>query len=149
MKLRSASGNSIELVVLRYEFPDLTEDRWESNWLVINGTVAAGEHRWRFTHPSVTTFELADLADWLDGIARGEGVPPEFAFTEPNLKFVCASTPERALRVTFAQESAPPTGDGTVSSITLDFPFSDIDPADVASQVRDVLIDFPIRGGAA
>ena len=69
MRITSASGDEFQLVIVRYQFPDVDEDRWESNWLIVNGTVAAAGEKWVFTEPCVTTFELADLADWLDELA--------------------------------------------------------------------------------
>ena len=67
VRLADHSGNEFQLVILSYQHPDVHEDRWDSNWLLVSGTVAtAAGQRWKFSAPCVTTFELAELADWLD-----------------------------------------------------------------------------------
>ena len=146
MRLRAASGNSFELLVLRYEFPDVTEDRWDANWLVVSGKITTAENGWRFVHPCVTTFELADLAEWLETLGSDGD---QYAFTEPNLLFTYSTEPAPVLRVRFAHESAPPWVQGEPPDLTLDFPLDETDVRAAASDLRDALIEYPIRGGAA
>ena len=146
MRLRAASGNAFELLVLRYEFPDITEDRWDANWLVVSGKVTTADNGWQFVHPCVTTFELADFADWLDTLATdGE----QYAFTEPNLAFTYSAQPAPALRVRFAHESAPPWVTGDAPELILEFPLDETDVHAAAAELRNALIEYPIRGGAA
>jgi hypothetical protein len=152
MKLSSASGNAFELVVVGYEHPDITEGMWESNWLVVSGTVTRDDESWSFVDPCVTTFELADLADWLEKLADGSVDPPQMAFTEPNLEFSYSHLVSPVLRVRFAHDSAPPrirNSDEAAEGIVLEFPLSELDPRAAAADVRDALMDFPVRGGAA
>jgi hypothetical protein len=150
MRLDVGNGNSFELAALRYEYPDITEDRWDSNWLVVSGRVTRGEDTWRFVDPCVTTFELAELADWLDHLSWHDA--PDFEFTEPSLVFSYSVRPAPRLRVRFAHECAPPwlkTHQDRIEGLTLEFPVSGRDAADLATSVRSILSDFPIRGGAA
>jgi hypothetical protein len=152
MKLRTESGTSFELVVLRYEFPDVTEDRWDSNWLVVSGKVTTDGQSWRFTDPCVTTFELSELADWLDNLAGTAAEPSDCAFTEPNLTFSYSPAPIPRIVVRFAHESAPPwlnEGDARLAGMTIDFPLAALDVAAVAQDLRNILLEYPIRGGAA
>ena len=72
---------------------------------VANGTVAAAGEKWVFTEPCVTTFELADLADWLDELAANGAESSAFEFTEPNLKFAYVPWPRPARPV--ARSSLP------------------------------------------
>jgi hypothetical protein len=150
MKLKSDAGNSFELAVLGYEHPDITEDRWDSNWLVVSGKVTAGDQSWRFVEPCVTTFELAELAEWLEDLGWRDA--PDCAFTEPNLLFQYSPRPEPVVRIRFAHESAPPwmTQDPErIAGLTLDFPMSKQQAADLAAEVRNALVEYPERGGAA
>lgn len=152
MKLRDSSGNEFRLVILRYQHPDLHEDQWDSNWLVVTGDVAASNgQRWRFSEPCVTTFELENLAEWLDGLAADGRAPSDFAFTEPNLKFAYTPWPQRALQLTLSRESAPPTATDVErqSGVTLEFRLPEGEAAALAMQIRTALSDFPVRGGAA
>jgi hypothetical protein len=152
MKLKGDSGNAFELIILRYQFPDVHEDRWDSNWLEVSGKVTTGEQSWRFSDPAVTTFELADLADWLEAVALGDAHDDEFEFTEPNLAFFVVRTPAPTLRVRFAHESAPPwieAHDERMAGVLVDFPLAETDLALAANDLRNALIEFPMRGGAA
>jgi hypothetical protein len=152
MRLKANSGNGLELIILRYQFPDVHEDRWDSNWLVLSGKVSTSDgNSWHFTEPAVTTFELADLADWLRDVALRENTFEEFEFTEPNLAFFVANDPVPTLRVRLAHESAPPwaTDQERLSGVFVDFPLEEADVAVAADELRDALNDFPIRGGAA
>jgi hypothetical protein len=150
MRITSASGDEFQLVIVRYQFPDVHEDRWDSNWLIVNGTVAAAGEKWVFTEPCVTTFELADLADWLDALAVN-GQPSAFEFTEPNLKFAYVPWPRRTVQLTLAHESAPSSmsDDERRAGVTVEFPLSAEQTETFAAEIRQALNDYPIRGGAA
>ena len=151
MKLEAATGAALQLAIQSYQFPDVREDRWESNWVVIRGTVENAEQQWRFEEPCLTTFELEELADWLEKIGQGSVDLDQLAFTEPNLKFSYSVYPEPALHVRFANGSAPPwlTELERRSGVTVIFPASPETLHSAAAALRDMLNDFPIRGGAA
>ena len=151
MRITSASGDEFLLVIVRYQFPDVHEDRWDSNWLIVNGTVAAAGEKWVFTEPCVTTFELADLADWLDELAANGSEPSAFEFTEPNLKFTYVPRPRPAVQLTLAHESAPASLSDVErrNGVTVEFPLSVQQTATFAAEIRQALHEYPIRGGAA
>jgi hypothetical protein len=152
MRLTADSGNAFELLILRYEFPDITEDRWDSNWLVVSGKVTIGDKTWHFIEPCVTTFELADLADWLETLGDGAEDLADCSFTEPNLAFLYSRKPFPVLRVRFTRESAPPWLKGPEQravGVTVSFPLTDGVAQEVAAEIRNALIEYPIRGGAA
>ena len=150
MRITSAAGDEFQLVIVRYQFPDVHEDRWESNWLIVNGTVAAAGEKWVFTEPCVTTFELADLADWLDELVTNGAEPSAFEFTEPNLKFTYVPS-RRAVQLTLAHESAPTSMSELErrAGVTVEFPLSGQQTETFAAEIRQALHEYPIRGGAA
>ena len=152
MRITSPSGDAFQLVIVRYQHPDVGEDRWDSNWLIVNGTVAAGPEAWGFTEPCVTTFELADFADWLDELAKEGSEPSSFEFAEPNLKFSYTPWPRRALQLTLAHESAPPSMSEVERRTGRDSGVRDAETywrSALAIEIRGALMDYPIRGGAA
>jgi hypothetical protein len=151
MRMTSASGDEFQMVIVRYQYPDVHEDRWDSNWLVVNGTVAASGEKWIFTEPCVTTFELADLADWLDDLVADGSEPSAFEFTEPNLKFAYVPWPRRAVQLTLAHESAPSSMSDheRQTGVTVEFPLSEQQTTTFAAEIRQALSEYPIRGGAA
>jgi hypothetical protein len=58
MKLNSSNGNSFQLRIIGYEFPDIKDDYYDSNWLMIQIDVISSEITWRATFPSIITFEV-------------------------------------------------------------------------------------------
>ena len=148
MKLQAEDGTTFELHLLRYEHPDVTEDLWDSNWLVISGRVAHGERSWRFVEPCATTFELEQLADWLQSLGAQ---PADLAFAEPNLAFAYLPWPRPVLQIRFAAGSAPPelADEERASGVTIDFLTSPDQAQRLAADLRAILVDYPTRGGAA
>jgi hypothetical protein len=152
MKLQGENGTDFELAVLRYEHADYTEDFWDANWLVVKGSVSATEGSWHFLDPCATTFELAGLANWLDTIAVKGFEPSEYTFAEPNLVFSCGNDPQPSVTIRFTHESAPGwiwDVEERIAGVALCFPMSPDTARDAAAQLRTILVDFPIRGGAA
>lgn len=80
MLLDDDGGAEVELHVAGYERPDATVEGaevdgggWDANWLVISGAVRTGEgETWSFRDAGLTTWEVAELADWLERAARGD-----------------------------------------------------------------------------
>jgi hypothetical protein len=85
-------------------------DRWDKNWLDIQGIVRVGAGRsWGFAHPCLTTFEADQLGSWLRNIRIGETTSTLF-FTEPLLEFRSESTPDGRVQIDIGlgHEAAPP-----------------------------------------
>lgn len=137
--------SSLRLRVVGYQFPDITDDEWDSNWLVVDGVVVLEGRQWRFQDPCLTTFEAIRLADWLDACANGSAKDSYCDFTEPNLQFELID-PE-TLRVSFALESAPPWSergdDWTEHGFKLGVGHI---LAQAATDLRNQLQRFPVRG---
>ncbi len=125
MKLRAGDGTAFEMTVEGYQFPEITDDRWDSNWLVICGRVKHPRGDWTFRDSCLTTFELDELAEWFEGVAQGEPKRDAVYFTEPNLEFRYVREPEAAIEVGLGYESGPPwarSGNDRPDSTTLRFP---------------------------
>jgi len=96
MKLCAADGTAFELTILGYQFPELASEQYDSNWLVIRIHVDHPSGSWEARDPCLLSYEVAELADWLEAVAQGEPARREMSFMEPNLEFRlhphCAST---------------------------------------------------------
>lgn len=136
------------LTISGYQFPNVSDDEWDSNWLVIEGHVNLRGREWRFRDPCMTTFEARSLADWLEALSQGAQALPYCALTEPNLEFDRVS--EKAIRVCFGLESAPPWAKRGENWTKHSFAVP-IGPAlaDTAAQLRRQLAGFPERGPRA
>ena len=107
--LLEGTNGSLRLRLVRYEFPEILDDKWDSNWLVAFGEGHIDGRRWRFESACLGTIEVGALADWLQRVANGDEVD-EIDFIEPNLEFNLIG--KSHVGVSFALESAPPWVDG-------------------------------------
>ena len=148
MRLIGQEGDEFRLQVVGYEFPEITEDEWDSEWLIVAGEVSCARGRWSFRDPCLLTFELEALATWLADLRVG-GARPELDFIEPNLRFKYLERFERgAVSVAFSEEASPPWakdderyGDG----YALTFPLSLNDLAVASAALQGMLLTWPTR----
>lgn len=93
MLLKSLDGFELEFTIVGYEFPDILNSCWDSNWLNMLLRVVAPNGTGKSIGPIMTTWEAAAFAQWLGAYAshqsnRSAGssfLSDEFIFTEPNL----------------------------------------------------------------
>jgi hypothetical protein len=136
---------AFELRIVGYQFPDEQTADYDSNWLLVEGAVQHPRGDWRFRDPSMLTYEVAKLADWLEAAADGTEPEPWCAFIEPNLSFeVVGEGADRALRVSFAIEALPHWAKPG-EEVYIDFPFSDLDLPTAVASLRQQLSAFPQR----
>lgn len=144
MRLEGKEG-SFELLIAGYQFPSIETGKWDPNWLTIEGNAVIKDRSWSFCDPCLTTFEAADMADWLDDLCSGREKSPYCHLVEPNLQFEKVSAND--IRVSFALESAPPWAthgdDWTMHGFEVPIG-SNLQMA--AAQLRDQLRRFPVRG---
>ncbi len=85
MKLSTARGLALELQIVGYQFPEINNAPWDSDWLLIRIEVSHPMGNWSTTDPCLLTFEAVDLANWLENVASGGPDLEDESFTEPNL----------------------------------------------------------------
>jgi len=150
MLLTGTEGTMFEMQVVGYQFPHLEHEDYDSDWLNIKIRVTLAEGSWTSTDPSLLTWELASLAQWLESIAAGISVEPEEDFLEPNLRFELSKTDPKRLRVYFELESRPPwsPGDGAgLEDLWAEFEINSEELRKAADSLRTDLIRFPVRVG--
>ena len=145
MQLRSGS-NYLELKLVGYQYPHITNEQYDSNWLIVEGTVEHASGRWRFRDPCLLTWEAAELVGWLDALANKQTADSELGFIEPNLSF--ASLADGTLHVTFALEAYPPPdqlGSAQEDEYSLVFVVDAQSLRKAASELRAQLARLPRR----
>jgi len=148
MRLIGNEGEELRLEVLGYQFPEIKDDEWDSEWLIISGEVSCAQGRWSFNDPCLCTFEVQTLATWLRDVPVG-GPERELGFTEPNLRFEHVERRDGdVLLVSFSQESSPPwaTEDQRYGEgFALSFPFQLNDFSSAAAALESMLLRWPVR----
>lgn len=144
----ASEDSSFRLRIEGYQFPDMSEDEHDANWLIVEGEVEIAGRNWSFRDPCLMTTEAQRLADWLDACAKGLAQVPYCDFLEPNLQFNLLD--ESTVRVSFALEAAPPWAergdDWTKHGFNL--PTGPSLTA-AAAKLREQLSAFPVRGSGA
>ena len=140
-------AGALRLGIDGYQFPHNVDDAWDSNWLIVTGEAVLGGQRWDFRDPSLTTFELERLADWLDRLVAGAEQPAFCGFTEPNLDFRRLS--DQSLRVAFSLEAQPPWAElkDDFGAHGFEVPIAS-GIAAAAQALRQLLALFPVRARA-
>jgi hypothetical protein len=149
MQLAAPDGQSIELVITGYQFPDRQTEEYDSNWLQIEGRVQHPNGGWTFRDPCLLTYEVASLADWLDRVGSGSDAKSSIGFLEPNLSLeLLTSSPHLSIRVYFHLESRPPwapRGHVDDDDVWVEIPVAELDFRRASQSLRDQLRRFPQR----
>jgi hypothetical protein len=132
-----------------YQYPAASE-KWDSNWLIIEATVDHPTGSWVAQDPCLLTFEVAELATWLEQRAHGQETEAKKSFIEPVIGFRSTnSTPtHKRLRVYFGYELSPPWSAGKVwwdNDTWLDFDLTPSELEETATALRQQLTQYPIR----
>lgn len=80
----------LQMSVAGYEFPEVTNDPYDANWLVIGIALQLvyGAWHWQVEDAGALSWELEDCILWLEQLSQGEAVAQEqFGFSEPDISF--------------------------------------------------------------
>jgi hypothetical protein len=152
VKLIGANGNEFELTVAGYQFPNIEDDRWDSNWLHVAIDVRTDNGSWTSTDPSLLTSDVERLASWLDSVAADRTDVSEISFLEPNLSFGLHSQAGDTLtiRVWFELESRPAWAEKRFvgdRDFFIDIESTSGDIARASKDLRQQRQEFPPRAG--
>jgi hypothetical protein len=149
MQLNSSTGVSFQLKILGYQFPNIIDHYWDSNWLFIQIDVVHPKGNWTAITPSLTTFEIKQLATWLETIHSKTNKLPFCSFVEPCLEFqVLKQNNLEVLIVYFELKMLPKRARSKgvgLRSFGIKFPVSEIDLLQAAKELRIELEKFPQR----
>ncbi len=145
----------LELSVAGYEFPDVSKDAYDANWLIIRAILQSvhGAWRWQVEDAGALTWELAGCVTWLRALGADETVAAErWGFSEPDISFeVIRQDDGRVLGlvVNLKDEFQPPTKvlvprQGNVASLRFHTPPDALYA--LAAALEADLVQFPQRG---
>lgn len=149
MNLSAADGSTFTLRILGYQFPELDAEPYDSNWLNIKIHVRVPAGAWSATTACLLTYEISELADWLEAMQEGRPAEDFWDFTEPNLQFALVVAPgqQPRLRIAFALECRPPWARGWAfgTPVWAEFPLAEVDLRRAANALRSQLQTYPQR----
>lgn len=139
---------SFELLIVGYQFPELAEAEYDSNWLNVKIVVRHPEGDWSALDPALLTYEVRELAEWLCAVGSGRRDTREMAFLEPCLLFKVRSGDERTdeLEIELSYEFRPPWAKDIDQSAVILFPLNEVDLSSAADSLEHQLTRYPQRG---
>lgn len=153
MRLTGSEGNELALRLVGYQFPAVTQDPWDSNWLLVALRVVTAQGTWEVVDPCLTTWEVKHLVRWLVNAAARDQVAADMTLTEPNLSITARSQPGDGARVLvsacFDLELRPPWAglpSGGMGSLCIELDVARPDLARAAASLLGDLVRFPQRG---
>ncbi len=148
MLLKNGDNTEFEMKVVGYQFPHIENEEYDSNWLNIMIRVKLPQGSWTATDPSLLTWELISLTEWLEKIAEGKRVEPEKSFMEPELRFELIEEENKKLRVYFECSSRPswaPYDSAGMDDLYAEFGINENELRKAAGALREDLKRFPVR----
>ncbi len=151
MKLTNPTNASFALTLIGYQFPALATAPYDSNWLQVRVDVTTSQGLWSAIEPCLLTYEIEQLADWLDHVVVVDpNTNSMCSFTEPCLCFerVVDQEGQICLRIYFELEVRPPWAPARQASqedIWIDFPLEVIDIPSATQSLRVQLQRYPQR----
>ena len=149
MNLRNQKGDEFRLEIVGYQFPDILDRFWDSNWLRVRVSVTISTRSWNVEDSCLLTFEIESLAAWLEGFPSDKSSSRHISFTEPSpqFRFIQHKSGSDLLRVDFGHifQKKLPDLFGERKTIHLYFPLSEIDLPYQAHLLREQLSKYPQR----
>ena len=111
MTFNCIDNQTVELRITNYQYPEIIDGDWDSNWLNIYLNIKSNVGHWQTVDPSLTTWEVQDLIIWFYELSKNNRPKyNEQEFTESNLSFELLNSfdsLEKKIRIKFALESRP------------------------------------------
>lgn len=153
MLLKSKNGNSFELSIVGYQFPESwPKGDSDANWLNVRIRATDAMGSWTKVDPCLETGSIPLLCRWLLSIGTGVFDPPwnPLEFQEPNISFKLqhAEDGSEVLHVRFSHECRPPWSpqENTIrEEYAIEFPVSDLDLEAAVDCLRAEQRRFPPR----
>ncbi len=147
MVFKGIKNQSVEIKLIDYEFPNIKNNRWDSNWLIIYLNVKSENGNWDAKDPALLTFEVKDLIDWLKDVCDDKNPKEWLFFTEPNLSFkIIKNTIDiKTIRVNFDLEFLPENAEDD-KDYFVDCDLNKNELEIVIEELEKELKSFPERG---
>lgn len=148
MIFTGVDNQTVELNILNYQFPDTNDRHWDGNWLNVYLHVESNVGNWETVDPSMTTWELQELIDWFDTLARNaRPTYNDMSFLEPNLSFELlndVTADRKIIRVRFDFESRPQFALRGIEYF-VDIDADNAELQRITNGLRNELNNYPVR----
>lgn len=148
MEILSKNGDFFRLFIINYQFPYIDNAHHDSNWLVIKIEASHQNRKWTAIDSCLLTYEVEELANWFENLAKGNNKKAKIEFLEQSLEFhLIDELSKQYLRIYFELELRPEWApwNGFMEDLWLDFSILELDFNSLASSLRQQLKKYPQR----
>jgi hypothetical protein len=152
MELHGPNSDSFEMRVIGYHSAPSSDDR-DSNRLRVYTRASFDGHAWTVIHPILQTWEILELAEWLDALATSSPPKPDLKFLEPNVSVQVERWSEERmlLRVCFERDHRPVwlEAKSAPGEVFVELECTPEELKEWAADLRQQIEKFPLRGSRA
>lgn len=148
MIIEGIDNQTVEIKITNYQYPASLDRDWDGNWLNIYLKVESKVGNWQTVDPSLTTWEIQELIDWLNDLANNTKPKwTDMEFTEPNLSLYLQNNfndINKLIRIKFDLESRPKSAI-VDKEYFVDFEANNSELKRLADDLTSELKIYPIR----
>jgi len=142
-------STSFSLEIVGYEFPNIIDKYYDSNWLMVKVGVTTEDKKWFAIDPCVLTFEVDELIDWFENVKNESIQYQKIVFIEPFLKFerLEGDCSQLILRIYLSLKGLPTRKRPfePQKEIVLEFDLNYLDEISIVNDLRIQLQKYPQR----
>jgi len=147
MIFKGINNQTVEFKITNYQFPEITDCEYDSNWLLVYLKVKSDCGNWETIDPSLLVRDLKDIIEWFEQLSNDIETNSDFlTFMEPNLEFRLTkkNAHKKHIRITFDLESRHPNAKDD-EEFYVDCEFNNEELKQIASELKKEAELFPER----
>lgn len=147
MIFKGINNQTVEFKITNYQFPEITDCEYDSNWLLVYLKVKSDCGNWETIDPSLLVRDLKDIIEWFEQLSNDiETDSYSLVFMEPNLEFELIKNQSdlKTVRIIFDLESRPQNANDD-KKYYVDCEMDNEELKKVAKELTKELESFPER----
>lgn len=139
--------NKLKFTIKNYEFPDIVDCEYDSNWLIINVDVESKKGNFVVEGPYLLTREVEELSQWFENLSNKNLEKLSIYFMEPDLFFEVDRVNDEniVINVFFDAEFMPEFHISKDDLFFVSFHLSPEDLLNASKDLKEQLEKYPTR----
>ena len=147
MIFKGVNKQTVEFKITNYQFSEITNCKYDSNWLLVDVKVENDYENCQTVAPSLLVQELREITEWFEKLLNNIKITPDsLQFIEPNLKFKLIKEEPclKTVRLIFDTSSIPQRINKELEYY-VDCEMNPRELKKVVEELKNVLLAFPVR----
>ena len=147
MIFKGINNQTVEFRITNYQFPEITDCEYDSNWLLVYLKVKSDFENWETIDPSLLVKDLRKIVNWFEQLSNNIELDSDsLVFIEPNLEFELIKNQSdlKTVRIKFDLESRPQNANDE-KEYFVDCELSNAELNEIALELKKELDNYPER----